>query len=212
MAITQIIKSIALIVAVSFAGAWLGQYILYHNHISEAICFTEDCEGVTQTAIIGTLFVILLFNAVYFIFTSPAFSQTPGIEIGILLSCMIVNGMHFSNTNAYLALIPYNISTAFFYYQYKKRLNKPFGWFTFALQEVFLILLLLCTYLYLDELFVSKGLNRDVVMNTGSEKFIGSILSFVAWTVFIIHLLWVGKHLVNRFVVHREVAGIGNKA
>lgn len=191
MTLRNVIKSITLIVVISFIMAWLGQYILYHYNIAEAVCFTNDCPETTKNTIIGTLFVILLFNAVYLVFINPDLANSPGMEGSILLSCLILNFIYFNDTNAFLCLIPYNILSVYFYYRVKKQLGKPFALYPFILQELFLLLLLLCTYVYLDELFVTKGLPRDTVLNTGAEKMMGRIFDFLVWTIFILHAVYI---------------------
>jgi hypothetical protein len=198
MTLPKIIKSITLLVAVSFAMAWLGQYLLYHYHIADAICFTSDCQQTTKDVIIGTLFKIVLFSAVYFVFMNPSLAMSPAMEVSILLSCLIVNFMHFANSNAYLCLIPYNILSVYFYYKVKSQLNKPFNLYPFLLQELFLLLLLMCNYVYVDELFVSKGLDREIVMYTGAEKMLSRIFDFVLWAILGLHLLWMVLSLSKR--------------
>src|SRR5688500_1756686 len=154
MPLRNAIKSITLIVVISFVIAWLGQYILYHYNIADALCLTNDCPETTKNTIIGTSFVILLFSAVYLLFINPELADNPGMEVSILLSCLILNFIYFNSTNAFLCLIPYNILSVYFYYRVKKELNKPFALYSFIMQEIFLMLLLVCTYVYLDELFV----------------------------------------------------------
>jgi hypothetical protein len=185
----RVIKSIALIVVFSFLMAWLGQYVMYHYHIADGICFTNDCPAATRDAIIGTSFKILLFSLAYFVFVNPTLAKLPGMELSILLVCLIVNFIHFNNTNAYLCLIPYNIVTVRSYYKVKRQLGKPFKPLSFILQEFFLLLLFLSTYVYLDELFVSKGLDRDIVMYTSGEKLFDRIITFFVWTIFSIHMI-----------------------
>ena len=206
MTLRNVIKYITLIVAFSFLMAWLGQYILYHYNIADAVCFTSDCPGATKNTIIGTLFVILLFNAVYLVFINPDLANSPGMEVSILLSCLIVNFIHFNNTNAYLCLIPYNIISVRYYFRIKRKLGKPFALFSFFMQEIFLLLLLVCTYVYLDELFVTKGLPRDTVMYTGSEKMMGRILNFLLWTIFALHVLSVFFRLYLKKTILRSIS------
>jgi hypothetical protein len=188
-------------VVISFITAWLGQYILYHYNIAEAVCLTNDCPETTKNTIIGTSFLILLFSAVYLVFINSSLANSPGMEVSILLSCLTVNFIYFSNTNAFLSLVPYNIVTVFLYYSIKKQLKKPFALYTFIMQEIFLLLLLGCTYVYLDELFVTKGLPRDTVLPTGTEKMMGRIFDFLVWTVFIAHLLY----LIFKFVFKKQI-------
>lgn len=206
MTLRNAIKSITLIVAFSFMMAWLGQYILYHYNIADAVCFTSDCPQTTKNTIIGTLFVILLFNAVYLVFINPDLANSPGMEVSILLSCLIVNFIHFNNTNAYLCLIPYNIISVRSYFKIKKKLSKPFAAYPFVMQEIFLLLLLVCTYVYLDELFVTKGLPRDTVMYTGTEKMMGRILDFMVWTIFALHAVYIFFKLVLKKTILRSIS------
>lgn len=201
MPLRNVIRSITLIVVISFIMAWLGQYILYHYNIAEAVCLTNDCPSTTQNTIIGTSFVILLFSAVYLVFMYENLANSPGMEVSILLSCLTLNFIYFSNTNAFLCLVPYNIVTVFFYYKFKKQLKKPFALYTFIMQEFFLLLLLVCTYVYLDELFVTKGLDRDTVLPTGTEKMIGRIFDFLVWTIFIAHALY----LVFKYIFRKQI-------
>ena len=211
MTLRNVIKSITLIVVISFVMAWLGQYILYHYNIAEAVCFTNDCPETTKNTIIGTLFLISLFSAVYLVFINPELANSPGMEVSILLSCLILNFIYFNNTNAYLCLIPYNILSVYFYYHVKKQLGKPFALYSFILQEIFLLLLLVCTYVYLDELFVTKGLPRDTVMNTGAEKMISRVFDFLVWTVFIIHVLFISFKLFLKKSILRAISYNYNK-
>ncbi|OQP49403.1 hypothetical protein [Niastella populi] len=196
MPLRNVIKYITLIVVISFIMAWLGQYILYHYNIAEAVCMTNDCPETTKNTIIGTSFVILLFSAVYLVFINRDLSASPGMEVSILLSCLILNFINFDNTNAFLSLIPYNIVSVYFYYRVKTALSKPFALYTFIMQEIFLVLLLVCTYVYLDELFVTKGLPRDTVLPTGAEKMMGRIFDFLVWTVFILHVVYLSFKFV----------------
>ena len=211
----RVIRSITLIVVLSFVMAWLGQFVLYHYRIADAICFTSDCPQATRDAIVGTCFKILLFSSIYFVFINPALAKLPGMELSILLFCLIVNFIHFNNTNAFLCLIPYNVLTVNAYYKVKRKLGKPFKIFPFILQELFLLLILLLTYVFLDELFVSKGLNREVVMYTGGEKMFDHVITFFVWTIFIIHMLRVAFSLRRkRKTVVRQVVRqlpIGNR-
>jgi hypothetical protein len=211
MTLRNVIKSITLIVVISLVMAWLGQYILYHYNIAEAVCFTNDCPETTKNTIIGTLFVILLFSAVYLVFINPDLANSPGMEVSILLSCLILNFIYFNNTNAYLCLIPYNILSVYFYYHIKKQLSKPFALYSFILQEIFLLLLLVCTYVYLDELFVTKGLPRDTVMNTGAEKMMSRVFDFLVWTIFIIHVLFISFKLFLKKSILRAISYTYNK-
>jgi hypothetical protein len=48
MPLRNVIKSIILLVVVTFLMAWLGQYILYHYNIADAVCFTNDCPETTK--------------------------------------------------------------------------------------------------------------------------------------------------------------------
>lgn len=196
MPLRNVIRSITLIVVISFIMAWLGQYLLYRYNIAEAVCFTNDCPAATKAAIVGSLLVVLLFSGVYLVFVNPGMASSPGMEASALLSCLIVNVIYFNNTNAYLTLIPYNILSIYFYYRVKKQLGKPFELFPFIMQEIFLMLLLVCSYVYLDELFVTKNLNRDTIMNTGAEKMMGRFFDFLAWTIFTVHVLYVFFKLV----------------
>jgi len=206
MTLRNVIISITLIVAISFIMAWLGQYILYHYNIAEAVCLTNDCPETTKTTIIGTLFLILLFNAVYLVFINPDLANSPGMEVSILLSCLIVNFIYFNNTNAFLCLVPYNILSVYFYYKVKKQLGKPFMLYPFIMQEVFLLLLLVCSYVYLDELFVTKGLPRDTVMNTGAEKMMGRIFDILVWTIFSLHVLFLSFKLFLKKTILRYIS------
>jgi hypothetical protein len=201
--------------------AWLGQFVLYHYRIADAICFTSDCPQATRDAIIGTCFKILLFSPIYFVFINPTLTKLPGMELSILLFCLIVNFIHFNNTNAFLCLIPYNVLTVNAYYKVKRQLGKPFKIFPFILQELFLLLILLLTYVFLDELFVSKGLDREVVMNTGDEKTLDHIITLLVWTVFIIHMLRVAfslrrkrktviRQVVRQLPVRRQQQPVGS--
>ncbi len=191
MPLRNVIRSITLIVVISFIMAWLGQYILYHYNIAEAVCLTNDCPATTRNTIIGVSFLILLFSGVYLVFINPDLANSPGMEVSILLSCLILNFIYFDKTNAFLCLVPYNIVTVFFYYRVKKELKKPFALYPFIMQEIFLMLLLVCTYVYLDELFVTKGLPRDTVLPTGAEKMMGRIFDFLVWTIFILHAVYI---------------------
>jgi hypothetical protein len=211
MTLRNVIKSITLIVVVTFLMAWLGQYILYHYNIAEAVCLTNDCPETTKNTIIGSLFLILLFSAVYLVFINPDLANSPGMEVSILLSCLILNFIYFNNTNAFLCLIPYNILSVYFYYRVKKQLGKPFALYPFLLQELFLLLLLLCTYVYLDELFVTKGLPRDTVMPTGTEKMMSRIFDFLVWTVFILHVLYISFKLIFKKTILRAISYNYNK-
>src|SRR5581483_9394034 len=201
----QVIKSITLIVVLSFVIAWLGQSLVYHFHIADAICLTNDCPGETKGTIITTSFIIAVFCSIYFIFMHPVLGRSPGIELSILLCCLIVNFIQFNNANAYLCLIPYNVLMVYFYYRVKKQMGRPFKLFPFIVQELFLLLILLATYIYLDWLFVSKGLDREVVMETGAEKLMGHIISTIVWITFFTHLGWVALTLVKRRSVVRKV-------
>lgn len=211
MTLRNVIKSITLIVVISFVMAWLGQYTLYHYNIAEAVCLTNDCPETTKTTIIGALFIILLFNAVYLVFINPDLANSPGMEVSILLSCLIVNFIYFNNTNAFLCLVPYNISSVYFYYRVRKQLGKPFMLYPFIMQEVFLLLLLACTYVYLDELFVTKGLPRDTVMNTGAEKMMGRIFDVLVWTIFLLHVLLLSFKLFLKKTILRNISWNYNK-
>jgi len=206
MTLRNVIISITLIVVISFLVAWLGQYILYHYNIAEAVCFTNDCPETTKTTIIGTLFLILLFSAVYLVFINPDLANSPGMEVSVLLSCLILNFIYFNNTNAYLCLVPYNVLSVYFYYRVKNQLAKPFALSSFILQEIFLVLLLVCTYVYLDELFVTKGLPRDTVMNTGTEKMLSRIFDFLVWTIFILHAVYLFFKLVLKKSILRAIS------
>jgi hypothetical protein len=206
MTLRNVIKSITLIVVVTFLMAWLGQYILYHYNIAEAVCLTNDCPETTKSTIIGSLFLILLFSAVYLVFINPDLADSPGMEVSILLSCLILNFIYFNDTNAYLSLIPYNMLSVYFYYQVKKQLGKAFALYPFLLQELFLLLLLLCSYVYLDELFVSKKLDRDIIMFTGAEKMLSRIFDFLVWTVFIVHVLYLSFKLFFKKTILRTIA------
>lgn len=206
MPLRHVIRSITLIVAFSFIMAWLGQYILYHYNIAEAVCFSSDCPSATKSAIIGSLFLVLLFSAVYLVFINPDLAHIRCMEVTVLLSCLSVNLICFNSTNAYLTLIPYNIVSVYFYYQVKKQLNKPFELYSFVLQEFFLMLLLLCSYLYLDELFVTKNLDRDTIMYTGEEKMLGRIFDFLVWTIFILHVLYIFFKLVLKKTILRSIS------
>lgn len=211
MTLRNVIKSITLIVVISFIMAWLGQYTLYHYNIAEAVCLTNDCPETTKTTIIGSLFVILLFSAVYLVFINPDLANSPGMEVSILLSCLIVNFIYFNNTNAFLSLIPYNILSVYFYYKVKKQLGKPFMLYPFIMQEVFLLLLLVCTYVYLDELFVTKGLPRDTVMNTGAEKMMSRIFDILVWTIFLLHVLFLSFKMFLKKSILRYISWNYNK-
>lgn len=211
MPLRNVIKSITLIVVISFIMAWLGQYILYHYNIAEAVCLTNDCPETTKATIITTCFVILLFSAVLLVFINPDLADSPGMEVSILLSCLILNFIFFNNTNAFLCLIPYNILSVFFYYRIKKELNKPFALYPFIMQEIFLLLLLVCTYVYLDELFVTKGLPRDTVLPTGTEKMMGRIFDFLVWTIFILHTVYITFKYVFRKQILKYISYNYNK-
>jgi hypothetical protein len=128
------------------------------------------------------------------------------MELSTLLSCLIVNFIYFNSTNAYLCLIPYNILSVYFYFQVRKQLGKPFALYPFIMQELFLLLLLLCTYVYLDELFVTKGLDRDTIMFTGAEKMMGRVFDFLVWTIFILHVLYVFFKLYLKKSILRAVS------
>jgi hypothetical protein len=104
--------------------AWLGQYILYSYNIAEAVCFSNDCPATTKSAIIGSLFLVLLFSGVHLVFINPDLVNIPFMEMSVLLSCLTVNLIYFDTPNAYLTLIPYNVVSVYFYYQVKKQLNK----------------------------------------------------------------------------------------
>ena len=211
MPLRNVIRSITLIVVISFIMAWLGQYILYHYNIAEAVCMTNDCPETTKNTIIGTSFLILLFSGVYLVFINASLANSPGMEVSILLSCLTLNVIYFSNTNAFLCLAPYNIATVFFYYKFKKQLNKPFALYTFIMQEIFLLLLLGCTYVYLDELFVTKGLDRDTVLPTGTEKMLGRIFDFLVWTIFIAHVLYLAFKYIFKKQILRYISYNFNK-
>jgi len=211
MTLRNVIRSITLIVVISFIMAWLGQYILYHYNIAEAVCLTNDCPETTKATIISTSFVILLFSAVYLVFINPDLAVIPGMEVSILLSSLILNFIYFSNTNAFLCLIPFNIVTAFFYFRVKKQLNKPFALYTFIMQEIFLLLMLVLTYVFLDELFVTKGLPRDTVLPTGTEKMLGRIIDFLVWTVFILHVVYITVRYVFKKQILRYISFNFNK-
>jgi hypothetical protein len=198
MTSSTVIKSITLIVVSSLFMAWLGQYLMYHYHIADAMCQTSDCQQATKDSIIGTIFLIIFFSLSYFVFIVPSLAKNPGMELSILLSCLIVNFIQFESVNAFLCLIPYNVLSVYYYHRIKKQLNKPFKLYPFILQEMFLLILLLSTYVYLDELFVSKGYDRDTVLPTGAEKMLDRIFSFSVWTVFILHVLWLVFGLVKR--------------
>ncbi|THU39967.1 hypothetical protein FAM09_08735 [Niastella caeni] len=206
MTLRNVIKSITLIVVISFIMAWLGQYILYHYNIAEAVCLTNDCPETTKNTIIGSLFLMLLFNSVYLVFINPDLANSPGMEVSILLSCLILNFIYFNNTNAFLCLVPYNILSVYFYYKTKKQLGKPFMLYPFLMQELFLLLLLVCTYVYLDELFVTKGLPRDTVMNTGAEKMMSRIFDFLVWTIFSLHVLFIFFKLFLKKTILRFIS------
>jgi hypothetical protein len=186
--------------------AWLGQFLLYHYNIAEAVCFTNDCPATTRSTIISSLFVALIFSAVYLVFINHNLANSPGMEVSVLLSCLIVNFIYFNNTNAFLTLIPYNILNVYFYYRVKKQLKKPFELYPFIMQEIFLMLLLVCTYVYLDELFVTKSLDRDTIMYTGTEKMTGRIFNFLVWTIFILHVLYLFFKLVLKKPLLRSIS------
>src|ERR1044072_814349 len=211
MPLRNVIRSITLIVVISFIMAWLGQYILYHYNIAEAVCITNDCPETTKNTIIGTSFLILLFSGVYLVFINASLANSPGMEVSILLSCITLNFIYFNNTNAFLCLVPYNIVTVFFYYSIKKQLKKPFALYTFIMQEIFLLLLLVCTYVYLDELFVTKGLDRDTVLPTGTEKMLGRIFDFLVWTIFIAHVLYLAFKYIFKKQILRYISYNFNK-
>lgn len=211
MPLRNVIRFITLIVVVSFIMAWLGQYILYHYNIAEAVCMTNDCPATTKATIIGVSFLILLFSAVYLVFTNSELANSPGMEVSVLLSCLILNFIYFSNTNAFLCLVPYNIVTVLFYYRIKNDLKKPFALYPFIMQEIFLLLLLGCTYVYLDELFVTKGLPRDTVMPTGTEKMMGRIFTFLVWTIFIVHAVYLAYKYVFKKQILRYISYNFNK-
>ena len=158
MPLRNVIRSITLIVAFSFIMAWLGQYILYHYNIAEAVCFSSDCPATTKSTIIGSLFLVLLFSAVYLVFINPELAGIRCMEVTVLLSCLTVNLIYFESTNAYLTLIPYNVISVYFYYQVKKQLNKPFELYSFVMQEFFLMLLLLFS------IYVSTGLCCIIIL------------------------------------------------
>jgi len=206
MPLRNVIRSIILIVAFSFILAWLGQYILYHYNIAEAVCFSSDCPATTKSTIIGSLFLVLLFSAVYLVFINPDLANIRCMEVTVLLSCLTVNLIYFESTNAYLTLIPYNVISVYFYYQVKKLLNKPFELYPFVMQEFFLMLLLLCNYIYLDELFVTKNLDRDTIMYTGEEKMLGRIFDFLVWSIFILHALYIFFKLVLKKTILRSLS------
>jgi hypothetical protein len=206
MPLRNAIRSIILIVVISFIMAWLGQYILYHYNIAEAVCFSNDCPATTKTTIIGSLFLVLLFSGVYLVFINPDLVIIPCMEVSVLLSCLTVNLIYFDTPNAYLTLIPYNVVSVYFYFQVKKQLNKPFDLYPFVMQEFFLMLLLGCSYIYLDELFVTKNLDRDVIMYTGGEKMLGRIFDFLVWTIFILHTLYVFFKLVLKKSILRSIS------
>jgi hypothetical protein len=186
--------------------AWLGQYLLYRYNIAEAVCFTNDCQAATKSAIVGSLLVVLLFSAVYLVFINPQLANSPGMEVSVLLSCLMVNFIYYNNTNAYLTLVPYNIVSVYFYYRVKKQLKKPFELYPFVMQEIFLVLLLACTYVYLDELFVTKHLDRNTIMYTGEEKMMGRMLDFLVWTIFILHVVYVFFKLVLKKPFLRSIS------
>jgi hypothetical protein len=206
MPLRNAIRSIILIVVISFILAWLGQYILYHYNIAEAVCFSNDCPATTKSTIIGSLFLVLLFSGVYLVFINPDLVIIPCMEVSVLLSCLTVNLIYFNTPNAYLTLIPYNIVSVYFYFQVKKQLNKAFDLYPFVMQEFFLMLLLGCTYIYLDELFVTKNLDRDVIMYTGGEKMLGRIFNFLVWTIFILHALYVFFKLVLKKTILQSIS------
>ena len=206
MPLRNAIRSITLIVVISFMMAWLGQYMLYHYNIAEAVCFSNDCPATTKSTIIGSLFLVLLFSGVYLVFINPDLVNIPCMEVSVLLSCLTVNLIYFDTPNAYLTLIPYNVVSVYFYYQVKKQLNKPFELYPFVMQEFFLMLLLVCTYVYLDELFVSKNLDRDVIMYTGGEKTLGRIFDFLVWTIFILHALYIFFKLGLKKTILRSIS------
>jgi hypothetical protein len=186
--------------------AWLGQYMLYHYNIAEAVCFSNDCPATTKSAIIGSLFLVLLFSGVHLVFINPDLVNIPCMEVSVLLSCLMVNLIYFDTPNAYLTLIPYNVVSVYFYYQVKKQLNKPFELYPFIMQEFFLMLLLVCSYVYLDELFVSKNLDREVIMYTGGEKTLGRIFNFLVWTIFIVHALYIFFQLGLKKTILRAIS------
>src|SRR5437667_7915457 len=108
MTLPKVIISIILVVVLSLLIAYLGQFLLYHYHLADAICWTSDCPAETKSVIISTTFKILLFSGVYFAFTVPALEKVPGIEVSVLLFSLVVNFIHLNDVNAYLCLIPYN--------------------------------------------------------------------------------------------------------
>jgi hypothetical protein len=118
----------------------------------------------------------------------------------------MVNFIYYNNTNAYLTLVPYNIVSVYFYYRVKKQLKKPFELYPFVMQEIFLVLLLACTYVYLDELFVTKHLDRNTIMYTGEEKMMGRMLDFLVWTIFILHVVYVFFKLVLKKPFLRSIS------
>lgn len=201
----QVIKSVTLIVATSFVVAWLLQFLVYHFNIAEAICFSGDCPRDTMDTIITTSLLVAVFSSIYFIFLHPIHSKAPHIELSILLSCLVVNLIRFNNTNAYLCLIPYNVISVYSYYHLKKQMARPFKLLTFVIQELFLLLLLLCTYVYLDGLFVSKGLDREVIMYTGGEKMLDLVISILIWTAFFAHTGYLSLQLFRRKRILRKV-------
>jgi hypothetical protein len=136
----------------------------------------------------------------------PDLANIRCMEVTVLLSCLTVNLIYFDSTNAFLTLIPYNVVNVYFYYQVKKQLNKPFELYPFVMQEFFLLLLLLCTYVYLDELFVTKNLDRDTIMYTGGEKLLGRIFDFLVWTIFILHALYIFFKLVLKKTILRSIS------
>ena len=73
------------------------------------------------------------------------------------------------------------------------------------------MLLLLCTYVYLDELFVTKGLPRDTVMNTGAEKMLSRIFDFLVWAVFLVHALYLDYKLYLKKFIVRYISFSFNK-
>ncbi|MBO9201157.1 MULTISPECIES: hypothetical protein [Niastella] len=208
MPLRNVIRSITLIVVISLIMAWLGQYILYRYNIAEAVCFTSDCQATTKSAIIGSLFLISLFSSIYLVFINHDLANSPGMEVSVLLSCLIVNFIYFNldNTNAYLTLVPYNVLSVYFYYRVKKQLNKPFAVYPFIMQEIFLMLLLVCTYVYLDELFVTKRLDRDTIMYTGGEKMLGRIFDVLVWSIFSLHACYVFFKLVLKKTILRSIS------
>jgi hypothetical protein len=81
----------------------------------------------------------------------------------------------------------------------------PFKLIPFVIQELFLLLLLLSTFVYLDELFVSKGLDREVIMYTGGEKLMNRIITSLVWIVLATHVGWLALSLFKKKSVLRKV-------